>query len=94
MGLFLVVLGSGEQGAAAYLPWSSFGVVEHGHACKGEQLGTWEACKGKQGGALEHGRRARGKGESFGMCLHLFSAKADLQPLRDFFKIENYSKNS
>ena len=29
------------------------GVVEHGHACKGEQLGTWEACKGQQGGALK-----------------------------------------
>ena len=29
-----------------------------------------------------------------GMCLHLFSAKADLQPLRDFYKIDKYSKNS
>ena len=32
------------------------GVVEHEHACKGEQLGIWEAYKGQQGGALEHGR--------------------------------------
>ena len=57
------------------------------HGAALEQFGAaWSG-----GAAAAHGGL---QVESFGMCLHLFSAKADLQPLRDFYKIEKYYKNS
>ena len=57
-----------------------------------ESKSTWSSF----GAAWSGGAAAAHGGlqvESFGMCLHLFSAKADLQLLRDFYKIENNSKN-
>ena len=62
-----------------------------------ESKSTWSSFGAALSGAWSGGAAAAHGGlqvESFGMCLHLFSAKADLQPLQDFYKIENNSKNS